>query len=263
MLSKWLSQSERTESAYSNFGVIDSEETSTLSSEIKSHLVDLLHFALFDPDELNAFAEHLGWGIRESTGYRVPTADKVKRGDFGEIFVSAMLEQFHGYEIPVQKLRSKLTGNQTLTGTDIVALRVSDSDSIEEVCFVESKLRTSRDNDIAVEACEQLQKDYALETPAILPFIFIQLRRRGDGDRLFRAFRDYLADRSDNRYLDTFRLGLCFEHNEWREKVLENLDDDPVALNKLCVHVVRITDLRSLTDELFDIVGVSEVSEDD
>lgn len=60
VLDKWLTQSERPRSAHSKFGVIDAKEAGDLRPEVKSHLVDLLFFSLFDPDDLNAYAEHLG-----------------------------------------------------------------------------------------------------------------------------------------------------------------------------------------------------------
>lgn len=264
MLDKWLTWSERHPNTYSRFEVVDVEPAHELASEVRSHLVDLLHSSMFDPADLNAFAEHLGWSARELAGYRVPTNDSIKRGDFGEVLTAAMLEQFHDYEVPVQKLRRKLMGNQTLPATDILTLRVGEAGSLEEVCFVESKLRTFRDNVVAVEGCTQLHKDYDSEKPAILPFVFTELlKKRGEEDPLFRAFRSYLADRGDNRHLDTFRLSLCFETAKWREKVLENLEESPLVPSKLCVHVVRVDRLRDLTDELFGQIGFHEVSDDD
>lgn len=240
------------------------EQAHEPAPEVRSHLVDLLHSSMFDPADLNAFAEHLGWSTRDVAGYRVPTNDNIKRGDFGEVLTAAMLGQFHDYEVPVQKLRLKLMGNQTLPATDILALRVGEAGSMEEVCFVESKLRTSRDNVVAVEGSTQLQKDYDSETPAILPFVFTQLRKeRGEEDPLFQAFSSYLADRGDNKHLDTFRLGLCYESTVWHEKVLKNLEDSPIVPSKLCVHVVRIDSLRDLTDELVGRIGFHGVSEDE
>ena len=264
VLDRWLTWIDRPSGTYTGFEVTDVSEAYELAPETSLHLVDLLSSSMFDPEELNAFAVHLGWSVKEVAGYRVPSTDQVKRGDFGEVLMSAVMEQFHDYEVPVQKLRHKLMGNQTLPATDVLAIRVDDTGSVEEVCFVESKVRTARDNDVAVEGCEQLRKDYDSETPAILPFVFTELRKkRGEKDTVFLAFRAYLRDRDDNKHLDTFRLALCWEDTAWREKVLENLEENLVALNKLHVHVVRLGNFRHLTEELFAEVGIHGVSEDE
>ncbi len=91
----------------------------------------------------------------------------------------------------------------------------------------------------------------------------VQRKKRGEKDIVFLAFRTYLRDRDDNKHLDTFRLALCWEDTAWREKVLENLEENLVALNKLHVHVVRLSNFRRLTEELFAEVGIHGVSEDE
>lgn len=263
MLNTWLNWNERDPCPYSQFKVIDIEQKADLSPEVTSYLNGLLRAERFAPEYLGAMSEYLGWQrVRDLiVATQVPRTIAVKRGEFGEVLITAILEQFYGYSIPVPKLRFKITANQSLPATDVLALKIDDKGSIAEVCFVESKLRTSSDDMAAVEGHRQLQEDYESKLPDILSFISQRLYERKDS--LFDAFASYLCDRRDTTDRDTFRLSLCWEHSAWREKVLENLQDDDVTLPRLTVHVIRINNLRQLTDELFAALGVTEVHDDD
>jgi hypothetical protein len=191
----------------------------------------------------------------------MPTLESVRRGDFGEALASAMLEEFHGYAIPVPKLRFKTAGNQTLPATDTLALKLDDSGLVEEACFVECKLRTVRDNRAAVDGYRQLLSDYENKLPEILVFVAHRLWEQRHS--LFGAFASYLADRDHGIENDTFRLGLCYDTGKWDERALVDLEDSGVALPSLTAHVTRIDHLRALTDELFSELGMTGELEDE
>jgi hypothetical protein len=263
MLDRWLSSNQRESSSYSDFEVIDVVQTSGPTSEMQSTLINLLRDSRFDPEFLGSMAEHLGWNVvRDSiVAGQMPKLMRIRRGDFGEVLINAILEQFHGYTIPVAKLRFKIIGNQSLPGTDALALKTDNQGAIVEVCFVESKLRTKVDYMAAVEGYKQLQEDYESKLPDILSFIAQRLHERQA--RLFNAFATYMRTRQDTTEMDTFRLSLCWENSEWREKTLENLQDEGVTLPELTVHLIRIHQLRQLTDTLFAELGVTEVTDDD
>ncbi len=268
MLNIWLDSNERNPCPYSHFKVIDLREKILLSSGIKSHLRDLYVSARFDLhflESLKGSAASLGWEwnkVRKSIVEKgIPTISNFKRGEFGEVLITAVLEQFHDYKIPVYKLRYKITANQSLPGTDIVALGINNEGTIIEVCFVETKLRTRKDNMAAIDGYKQLKETYESKLPDILTFIAARLQERKDN--LYKAYMFYLLDRTDNRGKDNFRLGLCWENSEWSENVLENLQDNGVDLPKLILHVIPINNLRQITDELFADLGVKEVSDDD
>ena len=55
-------------------------------------------------------AEVLGWEmVKDSLASgAVPEAIPTKRGDFGEVLITALLEEVHGYTVPVRKLRLRL-----------------------------------------------------------------------------------------------------------------------------------------------------------
>jgi hypothetical protein len=134
--------------------------------------------------------------------------------------------------------RFKITANQTLPVTDVLALKVDQHGAIVEVCFVESKLRTSVNNMIAVNGYEQLRQVKDSQFPLILRFICERLHERRDP--LFQPFFSYLSNRRDTSEMETFRLSRCWERVYWREECLQNLEENQVVLPRFIVHVIRI-----------------------
>lgn len=269
MLDKWLGWRKRQPSSYSEFEVIDVKEINELSSEAKLYISRIFLNARIDPEYLKEMAELIGW--QKVQGHiiekGVPTLTRVKRGEFGETLICAMLEHFHKYKIPIFKLRFKQIGNETLHGTDVLALVIDSEGLISEVCYVESKLRTDNISKMtAVEGYNQLKSDYANRLPQTLSFISQRLfeqRHNGQMNALYNAFKSYMKDRTDTTDKDSFCLSLCWDSAMWHEKVLDNLQENGVELPKLTVHVVLIGNLRQVTDEIFAELGVTEVSDDD
>ncbi len=262
MLQEWLNSQGRNPEPYTKFRTIDSTERSALSSEILEYLTKLVKVERFDPDFLEAMAEVLEWdGVRELIiNPQMPELIRVKRGDFGEVLINGLLEEVFGYIIPIRKLRFKFIGNQTLPATDTVALKINGA-IISEVCFVESKLRTSPDNSVAVEAYGQLREDYESKLPDIL--IFIAARLYETRHSLFTPFRSYMKERRDSTEKDTFCLSLCFDVECWDEDVLVKLQEKSSNLPRLTTQSIRINDLRNLTDDVFGRLGVGEISDED
>lgn len=263
IFTNWLKHSQRNPCPYDQFGVIDIEEATDVSPELRTYLISLLRSERFDPAFLEAMASELGWEDVKNLilNPEVRTITTGKRGEFGEILIGSMLEQFHEYSIPVRKLRFKLTSGQTLPATDVLALKLDAEGAIVEVCFVESKLRTESDTMAAVDGFNQLKKDYESRLPDILKFVAARLHDRRDP--LFNAFRAYMGDRRDTKERDTFRLSLCWDCEHWSERALENLQENGVDSPKLVVHVIQLKRLRELTDGLFREAGLTEVSDDD
>ncbi len=269
MLDKWLGWRKRQPSSFSEFEVIDVKEINKLSSEAKLYISRTFLNARIDPEYVKSMTELLGWqkvkGLIIERG--VPKLTRVKRGEFGETLICAILEQFHGYKIPIFKLRFKQIANETLHGTDTIALVIDSEGLISEVCYVESKLRTDNSNKmIAVEGYNQLKNDYEDKLPQTLLFISQRLFEQRHNDQmnaLYGAFKAYMKDRDDTTDKDSFCLSLCWDSAMWHEKVLDNLQENGVELPRLIVHVVRIGDLRRITDEIFAELGITEVSDDD
>ena len=267
MISTWLESTERSPNPYTQFRLFDVTEPADLSDQARDYVSELLRESRFDPGFLTAMAEILGWDLVSDSlaSGAAPESIPTKRGDFGEIIITELLEELHGYAVPVKKLRFKVTRNQLLTGTDALALRINEEGTITEVCFVESKLRTAtrseEDRTLATKGCDQLKKDYDSKLPDILQFIAQRLYETDDA--LFEAFGEYMRTRVDTTDLDTFCLGLIWDRDGWEEQILQNLEDHTNVMPRLMVHAVRINNLGPVSDDMFARVGVIEVSDDE
>lgn len=259
LLKSWLAFAIRTPNPYRHFGVIDFNESLPPSSAVKEYLRSLLTQTAFSQSFLHRVEQELGWQrLRSIVENRGPKSVKVQRGDFGEVLAVAALEQFHGYVIPVPKLRYKITADQTQPSTDALALRVNQN-RIVEVCFVESKLRTTSSPTCAVEGYTQLYRDYGKEFPDIL--IFTAQRLQELGHLLNDPFFEYLS-RREEKQIDSFSLHLCWEAGAWSESVLQNLEELPPQLKDLSLRVTLVKGLGQLTDDLFRSLGATTIEDD-
>ena len=255
-IADWLKPIPRADSDFS-FEVTDLEETSSVPSP--TELANLMGDAYWGTDYLANVAARYGFEeVRDKIiRPRADTRPSVRRGDFGEAVTVEYLKTAEGYHIPVMKLRYKIGANQTLPGTDCIAFRFSDG-RLAKVAFVESKFRAARDTAVAVEGTKQLQQDADSANSEILAFVARQLREAGDP--VAGLIEDYMFDRDAE--LDEFLLMIFHESTIWDERILENLEDESLALEPLHVYVARITGLRQLTDAAFAALDV-EVVEDD
>ena len=255
---EWLYPVPRTNSTYS-FEVTDlKEEISKKPSS--AELAELLRDSYWDPDHLaNLVGRYGGEAVRDKfLRAHDKTRLSVRRGDFGEALSVEYLKKVEGYLVPVMKLRHKIVSNQTLPGTDCVAVKLSEEEEIIEVAFVESKLRTSADTSVAVKGAKQLKQDADSTTPEILTFIARRLHEINGP--LARRFESYIFDR--NTELDTYLLIIFYERAQWRERVLINLEDEAIDLEPLHVYVANIDDLKQMSDTAFATLS-AEVIEDD
>ena len=256
-VAEWLTPSPRETSDFS-FEVTDLEETSKIPSS--AELADLLTDSYWGEDYLADLADRYGHSkVRERfLMARVGPQLSVKRGDFGEAVTVDYLKSAEGYHIPVQKLRHKVTANQTLPGTDCVALKLSDG-ILTEVLFVESKLRTSLESSVAVSGARQLKQDADNENPVILTFVARRLKDADDP--LTELFESYLFQR--NTALDKYLLMLLHQADSWTELILENLEDEEIEVEPLHVYVAKIANLKELSDGAFSVMGAEEVEDEE
>jgi hypothetical protein len=263
MLHTWLRKEDRGTAPGNVLAVTDIQEFCERSDDIGQHLSHLVREARFDAGFLASMAEQLGWSrVRDDIITRAMSGNATaKRGEFGEVLVSGILEEFDGYIVPVRKMRFKITPGQSLPATDMLGLALNTDGNISEVLYVESKLRTTRDDMVAVDGYKQLQNDYSSKLPDMLTFVANRLYEWNHP--LYESFRDYMGDRLDNRDKDGFCLSLCFDTDEWQERALVNLEDYGISDPTPRVFVIRLSNLRALTDEVFAGVGVTEVIDDD
>src|SRR5712692_388317 len=235
-LSAWIELRLRQPSNYNAFDLYDAIQHANMSSDLEDCLVNLLKLSRIDPKLLDAILRKgiVAEDALIKTG--LPSVPTAEGGDFGEVLTSAALVEFLGYSVPVPKLRFGINPNQGLPSTDIIAIKGA-GNSISEVCFVESKTRTARDNDAAAEGYNQLVRDYSEKLPQMVLFVLNRLAERKDP--LFDAFLNYAFDRRNTVEAERFHLGLTWDVSVWSDTVLKNLDAivDNATYPKLSVHL--------------------------
>ena len=252
----WLLPSQRPGIDFS-FEVTDIQETSAVPQA--AELADLLADSYWGNEYLERLASRYGFNeVRQRfLAARSGPNLAVRRGDFGEAVTVAYLKEVEGYTVPVAKLRFKIGANQTLPGTDCVSLKLS-GDSLTEVAFVESKMRTSLDLAVAVAGCNQLKKDAESDVPEILTFIARRLQETGHP--LADLVEGYVFER--NTDLDKYLLVILHEKATWDERILKNLEDKEVDLEHFHVYVAQISGLRNLSDGAFSAMGAAVIEDE-
>lgn len=258
MIDKWLESALRSPSAFS-FDVFDLQEVAS-AVPVAAELASLLREAYWGEEYLSDLAARYGWddvGARFLQA-RVGTMLTVKRGDFGEALAAQFLKEVEQYSIPVAKLRFKIASNQTLPGTDCVAVKLSKG-RLVEVCYVESKLRTTLDLAVAVAGVAQLKRDADTTLPEIMTFI---ARRSNEaGDPIAASIEEYIFSRDIG--LDSYKLIVFHEKVLWDERILQNVEDEAIQLKPLSIYVAKIDNIRTLSDNAFSALGVHGVADDD
>ncbi len=258
MIDEWLHPVRRNPSGFS-FNVTDLQENLG-SVPTPAQLALLMSEAYWGMEYLSDLAGRYGW---EAVGQRflqarARTQMRVQRGDFGEAIAVQYLQKVERYDIPEPKLRFKMAANQTLPGTDCIALKLENAQLVE-VCYVESKVRTSVDLAVAVAGVGQLRQDADAAMPEILKFIARRIREANNP--LAAIVEQYIFSRDTE--LDTFKLLVFHENDAWNERILQNLEDEEIGLEPLEVYVARIANLAALSDAAFRALGANEVIEDD
>lgn len=257
MIDQWLSPVRRKPSGFS-FNVTDLQENLD-SVPTHAQLASLMREAYWGTDYLSDLASRYGW---EAVGQRflharAGTQLRVRRGDFGEAVAVQYLKVVELYHIPVVKLRFKMAANQTLPGTDCVAFKLGNA-RLVEVCYVESKVRTSLELSVAVAGASQLRQDADAAMPEILTFVARCIK--GTNNPLAELVEQYIFSRETE--LDTFKLLVCHENDIWDERILQNLEDEEIGLKPLEVYIARIAHLAALSDATFRALGANGVIED-
>jgi len=258
MIKGWLEPILRQTSRFS-FDIIDLQEDKNFVPTYHE-LASLLREAYWGEEYLSVLAGRYGWDAVKDRFLqaRAGTRLTVRRGDFGEALAAQYLGEVEQYTIPVTKLRFKITANQTLPGTDCIAIKLQD-DRLVEICYVESKLRKSLDLSVAVSGVTQLKQDADTAIPEILTFVARRLNE--ERSTLAEIVEEYIFSR--NIELDNYKLLVFQERASWDEKVLQNLDDEDMGLNPLGVYVAKIDDITGLSDNTFNALGASEIVDDD
>lgn len=243
------------------FAVSDITEGRGWDEPVVTRLAQRAVHAKSDLEALHEMAAALGMDIPMAR-LRASKLQSLRRGDCGEVLAAAHLEVSEGLQVPVPKQRFQIDPEQSLHGTDIVALEVAD-DVVIALHLVEVKLRASRvDNRAALAAHDELVEASATHFSDVLSLTLEYLRRADQP--LYLALMTYLRDR-DERNRNDYGIYTVFETGHWREAVLEvlgRLGDDLVA--PLTVRAWRIDHLADLVEAIHtaitpELLGLSEI----
>lgn len=238
------------------FTVIDVEEIHPRPEDVTDQLGRRLRDAKLDPRYIDRMGAALGWGPIAARLARGRPG--IRRGEFGEVLAQAIAETFEGWQFPVSKLRYQIDPEQTLPGTDLFGLRLTD-EGATEVLFAESKLRTTYDKNAAVAAHDQLVEDEKRGFDSILTFVL--QRMYVEASPHLGALESYLNSRDAD--LSTYGVFLTFETEVWREEVIEELAARDDLLIPLSTRAGRVSELRGLIDAVCGAAGVDLVAGDD
>ena len=250
VLKTWLAAESKSDFA---FAAVNYEERRAWDDSTVENLGRIISDDTIDPGFLEKLATKLGWSSKARSEYAKetqPQNSNLRKGKFGELLCGQILQEFHGYVIPVKRFRYQLTPEQSFPGTDIIAFKIKDN-KISEMCMMEAKLRTQHDSRAILGAYGQLD---ARKKGQILPSLKFILQRLYEIDHdMFSMVVEYGTEINPN---DTYRIGAVYEKSHWNERYLKLLSD---ILNKpeiaLTVDAVQIINLEKLVECTYENLG--------
>ena len=236
------------------FKTIEYVETNSLNNSAVEFLSTLIRENTVDEEFLKYMQKKLKWDWGKIYATFViesqPNHDNLKKGKFGEIFHGQILEEFYNYVIPIKKLQYQFTKDQSLTGTDMIAIKIKE-EKITEICYVETKLRTSNDYSAISEAYKEIIQSKSSSMNSLLKFILKELYKTNK--MLHSQLTEFISEMMHD---DKFRIGAIFEKKIWRQKYIEKLND---CMQKsdfdLTVDIVKINNLEELVNNSYKAIG--------
>ena len=149
-------------------------------------------------DRIAADAARLGYEkAAEILRTRMPTEERARSGDLGEILASELAEDTLGFRIPVKRLRFKDGRNMALRGDDFIGVVVAEGGQLR-LLKGESKSRQELAKPAITEGREALDRDDGRCTPESLLFVADRLLDSNDpaDQALGQALRDEIGQKS-------------------------------------------------------------------
>jgi predicted restriction endonuclease len=265
LLSTWLKVDNSQEINISKFSINLLKESCNINDDIKNHVKKLIRYSVVDEELFEIVKNMAGWqgAVETLVDPSLPENPKFKRGFFGEVVTSNTLIEIFDYIIPIQKLEYAMN-KQSLPGTDVIALKVENNE-ITEICYLESKLRTSESgiNTLVTTAYEQLNKDLSLKIPSMSTFLLKRLHK--EKHHLFSNFFQYLINRTSSFEKEIFRIGIVCDINIWNVIALQKLNEylEDSLTQRIVVDVILVKNLATLIDELFQSCNMEIINEDE
>lgn len=252
VVSGWLKCSDEIQTPHTSISHYQIKEKHLPDSEIKSEL----SYAIMENHVNTALLQNAltrySWDQVRSRLIEpsMPTSDKIRKGRFGEILTGLLLSDFLGYYVPVKKNQFAITANQSLPATDLLIVKL-ENDSVVEISFIESKLRTSNDSTAAVKAYDQLKKD---EINRFMDMSLFVLKRLSDNDeQLQYDIMNYIFENEASGIIRTLGISLVYDEHAWDDNVIQNLCSH-VPHNESNIFVIStcVANLRELILELLE-----------
>lgn len=192
---------------------------------------------------------------------KIPTLSRMRKGRFGELLTTNILAEFYEYEVPIQKMKFLITSDESQPSTDVIAVK-KQKDRVIEVCYLESKLRTTEITSMGKDAFLQLKNDLAKKIPDMLAFVVNQLYEKRDP--FYQEMLKFMMERVPS-VAESFRIGIISEKNKWSETCLVNLGEviKEKERYKIEVDIIRISCLDQLVKDLFESFGIEADLEDE
>ena len=157
-LKDWIES--ESESLIQNCKVLKYNEIPNAREKIYEELVERVIEHYTENERIKEYLEDEKYSkLEKHLNESLPTLPNQEKGDFGEIFGTEHLKQFHNYEFPILKLHHKLTPNRSLEGEDILGFYIENKE-ITRICVGESKVRARSNSKVIEEAIGQLEKSY-------------------------------------------------------------------------------------------------------
>jgi len=209
-----------------------------IQETVKDHLA-----GLDVVNKIGGFAKTLAY-IRN----KMPSAKRVRSGDFGEILATEYIDQCTEYRVPIKRLRWKDDRNTTMRGDDVIGIRRDGQRW--KVLKAESKSRAALSGAVIGEAVDGLQKNGGRPNPSSLAFISSRLREM-DRDVEAKVFEG-LQSRPP-RTGDIEHLVFSLSGNDPMRHLKRHRADGSTAIRRHLVGCV-IVDHQDFITNLFDSI---------
>lgn len=253
MLSEWLEHSQRAGHTF-GFTINDIDEKDGRDVE---KIIEIFSKIIVDEtvgyERAKKLAEKYGWEkiITSVIEPRLSRNLNMKKGKFGEMLESSILESFFDFTIPIKKWRYAISSDQSLPRCDIVAVKINNS-KIIEMSFIESKLSTIQDKNKISNAYEQLMEEKESGFEEIISFIINRLI--DEKNPLQEEFIEYCLIKDIPN--DSYRVAATYDVSKWNEEALNNLNEAiPGSTSNLTVDVIRIGELEKTVQAIYEKRG--------
>ena len=244
-----------------NGALVQAVKESDRPADLLSVLANELFEARFTPEVVADYAKVLGVeAASDLVSDLLSTVDNLRRGYFGEVIAAGCLRDIDQCWIPVQKLRSMISSDQSLPGVDVLGAYVN-AGRFEALVFVEAKVRTARNRRVVFDAAQELLSDLNSRHTSILFYTLTELKKRDDP--MYQAFLDYLKRRDDSDTEDLPYVYLVLEKGKWSDQDISLLDDLAPLPPGFRVSVVEIDNLAELVTAAYSRIGISVDETDD